>query len=145
MLIGTSRGAKDMANTETVAGGSLEELHERYVAARQAYKDAERRFGELIAGYTDMPEALKTKLSYVELAGPGTVAVNPPPAGPPWAQPATPPARQVITRKEWARIDGYIEALSDLRRKLEEAERLYSSLPELDRQLGSKYRSPLEP
>ncbi|MGO9059622.1 MAG: hypothetical protein ACLQU2_19910 [Candidatus Binataceae bacterium] len=134
-----------MAETETVPGISVDELRERYVAARRTYKEAEKKFGELIAGYTDMPEALKTKLSYVELAGQGSVAVNPPPSGPPWAQPATPPAKQIISRKEWPRIDEYIEALGDLRRKQVEAERLYNSLPELDRQLGSKYRSPLEP
>jgi hypothetical protein len=134
-----------MAETETVTGISVDELRERYVAARRTYKEAEKKFGELIAGYTDMPAALKTKLSYIELAGQGSVAVNPPPAGPPWAQPATPPAKQVISRKEWPRIDEYIDALGDLRRKQVEAERLYNSLPELDRQLGSKYRSPLEP
>ena len=57
----------------------------------------------------------------------------------------TPPPRQIVTDKEWVRIDEYIQALSDLRRKQEEAERLYHSLPELDRQLGSQYRGPLEP
>jgi len=134
-----------MANTQTVAEISLDELRERYVAARRAFKESEKKFGELIAGYTDMPAVLKTKLSYVELVGDGTVAVNPPPAGPPWAQPATPPPRRIVTRKEWARIDAYVEALGDLRRKQEQAERLYNSLPELDRQLGSQYRSPLEP
>ena len=134
-----------MADIETVVDSSVDELRERYVAARRNYKEAEKKFGELIAGYTDMPAALKTKLSYIEVAGQGSVAVNPPPAGPPWAQPATSPTKQVITRKEWPRIDEYIEAFGDLRRKQVEAERLYSSLPELDRQLGSKYRSPLEP
>ena len=51
-----------MTNTQTVAESSVDELRERYVAARRAFKEAEKRFGELIAGYTDMPAALKTKL-----------------------------------------------------------------------------------
>ncbi|MGO9060745.1 MAG: hypothetical protein ACLQU2_25685 [Candidatus Binataceae bacterium] len=134
-----------MAETESVAGSALDELHEKYLAARHAFKETQRKFAALVAGYKDIPAALNTKLDYIEVAGPGTVAVNPPPAGPPWAQSATPPPKQIVTRKEWPAIDGYIEALNDTRRKLGEAERLYNSLPELDRQLGSKYRSPLEP
>jgi hypothetical protein len=144
-IVDASRERKEMTNTQTVAEISVDELRERYVAARRAFKEAEKKFGELIAGYTDMPAALKTKLSYIELVGDGTVAVNPPPAGPPWAQPATPPPRQIVTGKEWARIGEYIQALSDLRGKQEQAEQLYNSLPELDRQLGSQYRGPLEP
>ncbi|GEM_PF-6538578 len=123
----------------------MDELHERYVAARKAYKEAERKFNAMVAAFNDIPVELKTRLDYIEVTGTGTVTVNPPPAGPPWAQPATPPEKHIITRKQWARIDEYIEALTDLKRKLDEAQRLYASLPELDRQLGSKYRSPLEP
>jgi hypothetical protein len=132
-----------MADTATVT--STDQLHERYLAAREAFRESQRKFATLVAGYKDMPAALNTRLDCIEAAGEGMLAVNPPPAGPPWAQPATPPPKQIITRQEWAAIDGYIEALSDLRSKLEEAERLYKSLPEIDRQLGSKYRSPLEP
>lgn len=145
IIVDTSREREEMANTQTVAESSLDELRERYVASRRAFKEAEKKFGELIAGYTDMPAALKTKLSYVELVGEGAVAVNPPPAGPPWAQPANPLPRQILTRKDWARIDDYAQALGDLRRKQEVAEELYNLLPELDRQLGSQYRGPLEP
>ena len=134
-----------MADTATVTSNAIDELHERYLAARQTLHESQKKFATLIAGYQDMPAALHTRLDCIEVTGAGTLTVNPPPAGPPWAQPATTPPRQIITRKEWPAIDGYIEALSDLRRKLDEAERLYKSLPELDRQLGSKYRSPLEP
>ncbi len=134
-----------MAETETVAGNVLDEMHEKYLAARQAFKETQKKFAALVAGYKDIPAALNTRLDYIEVVGPGTVAVNPPPAGPPWAQPETPPPKLIVTRNEWPAIDGYIEALNDMRRKLGEAERLFKSLPELDRQLGSKYRSPLEP
>jgi len=134
-----------MAETQSVTDSSLEGLRARYLAARQAFKESQKTFAALVAGYRDMPAALNTKLDYIEAAGPGTVAINPPPAGPPWAQPATPPPRQVITGKEWPAIEEYIKALGELRRLQEEAQRLYAALPELDRQLGSQYRSPLEP
>jgi hypothetical protein len=124
---------------------SLDQLHKDYLAARKAYKEAEQKFNALVASLKDMPAALNTRRDCIEVAGPDTLAVNPPPAGPPWAQPATPPPKQIITRKDFARIGEYIAAFSDLKRKLEEAERLYAALPELDRQLGSQYRSPLEP
>jgi hypothetical protein len=134
-----------MTEMETAENRTLDQLHANYLAVRKAYKDAERKFNAIVAGFRDMPAALNTKLDYIEVAGPGTVAVNPPPAGPPWAQPATPPQKQIITREQWARIDEYVEAFTDLKRQLEQAQRLYASLPELDRQLGSQYRSPLEP
>jgi hypothetical protein len=134
-----------MADTAIVTSNAIDELHERYLAARQTLHESQKKFAALIAGYRDMPAALNTRLDCIEVTGAGMLAVNPPPAGPPWAQPATPAPRQVITRQEWPAIDDYIEAFSDLRRKLDEAERLYKSLPELDRQLGSKFRSPLEP
>jgi len=124
---------------------SLDQLHADYTAARKAYKEAEQKFNALVATFKDMPTALNTRRDCIEVAGPATLAVNPPPSGPPWAQPATPPPKQIITRKEFARIDEYIAGLSDLKRKLDAAERLYAALPELDRQLGSQYRSPLEP
>jgi hypothetical protein len=130
---------------EAAENQALDQLHEQYMAARAALKEAERRFTAVTAGLNDMPAALNTRRDCIELTGSGVLTVNPPPAGPPWAQPATPPSKQVITRKEFARIDTYIEAFADLKRKQEQAERLYNSLPELDRQLGSKYRSPLEP
>jgi hypothetical protein len=134
-----------MAETQSVMGSSLEELRAKYLAARQAFKEGQKKFAALVAGYPNMPAALNTKLDYIEVAGPGTLAVNPPPAGPPWAQPATPPLKQIITGKESPAVEGYIEALSELRRLQEEAQRLYAALPELDRQLGSQYRGPLEP
>lgn len=127
------------------AQSRIEVLHEEYLARRNAYKDAERRFNAMVAAFPDTPAELKTRLDYIEVTGPGTVAVNPPPAGPPWAQPATAPEKKIVTSKQWAKLDEYIAALTDLKRKLEEAQRLYASLPELDRQLGSKFRSPLEP
>jgi hypothetical protein len=133
-----------MTEMETASNG-IEQLHESYLAARRAYKDAERKFSAMVAGFKDIPPELKTRLDYIEVTAAGLIAVNPPPAGPPWAQPATPPEKHIITRKQWAAIDEYIGGFSDLKRKLEEAQRLYASLPELDRQLGSKYRSPLEP
>ncbi len=130
---------------ETAANQPLEQLHADYMAARKAYKEAEHRFSDLVASLKDMPAALNTRRDCIEVTGDGTLAVNPPPSGPPWAQPATPPQKQIITRKEFARIDEYIAAFSEMHRKLEQAERLYAMLPELDRQLGSQYRSPLEP
>jgi hypothetical protein len=134
-----------MTGMETAQTGTIDQLHDNYVAARKAYKDAERKFSTMVAGFHDIPAELNTRLDYIEVTAPDTVAVNPPPVGPPWAQPATPPQKHIITRRRWPRIDEYIEAFSDLKRKLEEAQRLYASLPELDRQLGSQYRSPLEP
>ncbi len=134
-----------MTGMETGQNATIDQLHDNYVAARKAYKDAERRFSAMVAGFNDIPAELKTRLDYIEVTAAGTIAVNPPPAGPPWAQPATPPQKHLITRQQWTRLDEYIAALSDLKRKLEEAQRLYASLPELDRQLGSQYRSPLEP
>ncbi len=130
---------------ETVENQAMDQRHADYMAARRAYKEAEQKFNALVATFTEMPGALKTRRDYIEVAGPGKLAVNPPPAGPPWAQPATPPQKQIITRAEFGRIEEYIAAFSDLTRKLEHAQRLYESLPELDRQLGSQYRSPLEP
>jgi hypothetical protein len=131
---------------ETAANQSLDQLHADYLAARKAYKEAEQKFNALVASLKgEMPAALNTRRDCIEVAGPDTLAVNPPPAGPPWAQPATPPPKQIITRKEFARIGEYVAAFSELKRKLEEAERLYAALPELDRQLGSQYRGPLEP
>ncbi len=134
-----------MAETQSVMDRSVEELRARYLAARQAFKESQKKFAALVAGYKDMPAALNTRLDSIEIAGPATVAINPPPAGPPWAQPATPPPKQIITGKEWPAIEGYIKALSELRHLQDEAQRLYAALPELDRQLGSQYRSPLEP
>jgi hypothetical protein len=134
-----------MAKIETLENQSLEQFHEEYLAARKAFKQAEHKFGALVAGFKDLPAALNTKRDYIEITGPGVLAVNEPPAGPPWAQPATAPAKQIITRQEWWQIDEYVEALSDLKRKQEQAERLYAALPELDRQLGSRYRGPMEP
>jgi hypothetical protein len=131
--------------TETVASQSMDQVHANYVKARKAYKEAEHRFLAMMARFTDMPEALNTRLDHIEVAGPGKVAVNPPPAGPPWAQPATSAQKRIITREQWAHLDDYIAALTELKRKLEEAQRAYASLPELDHQLGSPYRSPLEP
>jgi hypothetical protein len=130
---------------ETAQDQTADQLHASYTAARNAYKDAERKFNAMVAGFKDMPAELKTRLDAIEVAGPGMIVVNPPPSGPPWAQPATPPEKKIITRKQWAQIDAYAEALTDLKHKLEAAQRLYASLPELDRQLGSPYRSPLEP
>jgi len=134
-----------MTEMETAEDRTMDQLHASYLAVRTAYKDAERKFNAMVAGFKDIPAALNTRLDYIEVAGPRTLAVNPPPAGPPWARPANPPQKQIITHEQWARIDEYIAAFSDLKRKLEEAQRLYNSLPELDRQLGSQYRSPLEP
>jgi hypothetical protein len=130
---------------ETAQHQTMDQLHADYVAARKAYKDAERNFNAMVAGFKDMPAELRTRLDSIEVAAPGVIAVNPPPAGPPWAQPATPPEKKIITRRQWAHVDEYAQALTDLKRKLEEAQRLYASLPELDRQLGSPFRSPLEP
>ena len=130
---------------EAAENQALDQLHEQYLSARATFKEAERTFTALIGTLKDVPAALNTRRDCIELTSPGVLTVNPPPAGPPWAQPATPPAKQVITRKEFVQIDAYSEALSQLKRKLEAAERLYNALPELDRQLGSKYRSPLEP
>jgi hypothetical protein len=133
-----------MANTQAQEDRALEELRGKYVEARRAFKEAEKNFAALTAGFTDMPEALKTNLSHIELTGPDSVAVGGP-SGPPWARPANPPPKPVITSKEWPRVGEYAAALRELRRKQEEAEKLYNALPELDRQLGSQYRSPLEP
>jgi hypothetical protein len=130
---------------QSVTDRSLEELRAKYLAARQAFKEGQKSFAALVTGYKDMPAALNTKLDHIEVAGPATVAISPPQAGPPWAQPATPPPKQIITGEEWPAIEGYIKALSELRRLQEKAQRLYAALPELDRQLGSQYRSPLEP
>jgi len=124
---------------------TLDQLHADYLEARRAYKEAEQSFSVLVASLKDIPTALNTRRDSIEVAGDGTLAINPPPAGPPWAQPATAPQKQIITRKEFARIDEYIAAFSDWQRKLEAAEGLYAMLPELDRQLGSQYRSPREP
>jgi hypothetical protein len=137
--------SKAMAERQSVTDRSLEELRAKYLAARQAFREGQKSFAALVAGYKDMPAALNTKLDHIAVAGPATVAISPPPAGPPWAQPATPPPKQIITGEEWPAIEGYIKALSELRRLQEKAERLYAALPELDRQLGSQYRSPLEP
>lgn len=134
-----------MAETQSVTDNSLQELRARYLAARQAFKESQKKFVALVAGYKDMPAALNTKLDYIEVAGPDTIAISPPPAGPPWAQPATPPPKQIITGKEWPALEGYIKAVSELRHLQDEAQRRYAALPELDRQLGSQYRSPLEP
>jgi hypothetical protein len=134
-----------MVETQSVTDISLEELRARYLAARQAFKDGQKKFAALVASYRDMPAALNTRLDYIEVAGPTTVAINPPPSGPPWAQAATPAPQQIISDKEWPVIAGYIQALSGIRRLQDEAQRLYAALPELDRQLGSQYRAPLEP
>lgn len=89
------------------AQSRIEVLHEEYLARRNAYKDAERRFNAMVAAFPDTPAELKTRLDYIEVTGPGTVAVNPPPAGPPWAQPATAPEKKIVTSKQWAKLDEY--------------------------------------
>src|SRR5579883_2155499 len=107
---------------ETAQSQALDQLHDEYMAARTAYKEAERKFNALVAGIKDLPPALNTRSDYIEVAGPGMLAIEPPPSGPPWAQPPTPPAKRIVTRKEFARIDEYIAALGDLKRKLQRAQ-----------------------
>lgn len=130
-----------MNGTETPQERAAGQLHANYLAVRKAYKDAERKFNAMVAGFNDLPPALNTRLDYIEVASDGTLAVNRPAADPSRVQA---PRKQIITREQWGRIDEYIAALSDLKQKLGEAQRVYDSLPELDRRVGSKYRSPLE-
>ena len=53
-----------MAETETVAGNVLDEMHEKYLAARQAFKETQKKFAALAAGYKDIcaPQKLSARL-----------------------------------------------------------------------------------
>jgi hypothetical protein len=88
---------------------TLEQLHEQYLALRAAFKEAERAFAALTARLKDIPSALNTRRDCIEVTGPGVLTVNPPPVGPPWAQPAMPAPKRLVTRREFPQIDTYIE------------------------------------